>query len=471
VSEKSSIAVIFLLLLCASAFANEDVEGTEPQSKFKYVWNETDQQRDQRLLWWTNARFGMFIHWGVYSIPAHGGEAKNSEWVKLYGRIPEEQYQKYVDTFNPDLYEPGDWAQMAKQAGMKYVVIVAKHHDGFCLWDSKYTDYKVTNTPYGKDLLGPMVDAFRAAGIRVGLYYSLIDWHHSQFPIDRCHPQGWFPIREKDQEKIKQIREANKTRDTRAYAQYMRNQVRELLTQFGQIDLMFMDFSYPGDHGKGRNEWESEKLLTMVRKLQPQIIVNDRLDLMDVPGGWDFKTPEHRVPDKWETYEGKRVPWETCHTFGTSWGYYRDETGWKSSRDVLDILISCVSRGGNLLFNVGPTARGTWDDRTQARLQDIGKWMRLHKQSIYGCTEAPNEFKAPSGCKLTYNPQSKRIYIHVFNWPEEGKLELTGFDRRIYCVRLLNDGSEISFTDDPAVLALPAKPSLVTIPVIEVYLR
>jgi len=476
VSEVLKTLVVFLLFFNTPAFANEDAGVKGSESKFKYVWNETEQERVARLQWWTDARFGMFIHWGLYAIPAHGGNRKNSEWVKLFGQIPDEKYQRYFATFNPDLYRPEDWARAAKQAGIKYVVIVAKHHDGFCLWDSQFTDYKAPNTPYGKDLLRPMIDAFRAAGIRVGLYYSLMDWHHPNYPIDRNHPQGYYLFKEKDPEKkqayLAQISEINKGRDMRLYAKYMRDQVRELLTQFGQIDLLFLDFSYPrGEGSKGRDEWESEKLLALVRQLQPKIIVNDRLDLKNVSGGWDFKTPEHRVPEEWVTYDGRRVPWETCNTFGNSWGYFRDEAGWKSTQEVLDILISCVSRGGNLLFNVGPTARGTLDTRSVERLGDIAEWMRLHQQSIYSCTEAPKDFKAPDGCKLTYNPQSKRIYVHVFNWPKEKRIQLDGFANKIYFARLLNDGSEITYTDNPTVLTLPTKAPSVAVPVIEILLR
>lgn len=464
---------VCMLCFGASVFSGETpVSHAQSQSESKYVRNETEQERDQRLQWWTEARFGVFLHWGLYAIPAHGGKDKNSEWGKLFGQIPEKQYQTYFDTFNPDLYQPAEWARAAKQAGMKYVVVVTKHHDGFCLWDSKFTDYKAPNTPAGKDLLRPLVDAFRAEGIRVGFYYSLIDWHHPQYPIGTIHPQGWYAFKENNEEKIAPIRELNKGRDMGVYAQFMRDQIRELLTLFGPVDLLFLDWSYPGEEGgKGRKQWESEKLLALVRQLQPQIIVNDRLDLMDVPGGWDFKTPEHRVPAEWVTYQGKRVPWETCTTFGHSWGYFRDEPGWKTSRDVLDILISCVSRGGNLLLNVGPTARGTLCNRTVERLDGVAAWMKLHNQSIYGCTEAPKEFKAPPGCKLTYNLQSRRLYVHLLTWPKEGKLKLDGPAGNVRLARLLSDGSEITHSGDPLVLTLPAQPPSVAVPVIEVLLN
>ncbi|MCX6986252.1 MAG: alpha-L-fucosidase, partial [Lentisphaerae bacterium] len=217
---------------------------------------KTSASSKSRTSWFTQDRFGMFIHWWLYSMPAR------HEWIRNYERISNEQYQKYFDRFNPDLYEPKEWARMAKNAGMKYFVITAKHHEGFCLWDSKYTDYKATKTPCGKDLLKPMVDAFRAEGIKVGLYYSLLDWHHPDFPIDKIHPQ-------RDD---KAFREREKNRDVRKYAAYMRNQVTELLTKFGKIDIIWFDFSYPGEDGKGHKDWESEKLLKLIRKLQPDIM-------------------------------------------------------------------------------------------------------------------------------------------------------------------------------------------------------
>ena len=194
------------------------------------MMGETGEQRQQRMKWWTDARFGMFIHWGLYS------SAARHEWVKNRERIADEQYEKYFDMFNPDLYEPRQWAKAAKNAGMKYLVITTKHHEGFCLWDSKYTDYKATNTPYGKDLLRPMVEAFRGEGLRVGFYYSLIDWHHPDYPVDRIHPM-------RDNQ---EFRAQNKDRDGREYAKYLYNQVRELMTEFGQIDYFFADYSFPG---------------------------------------------------------------------------------------------------------------------------------------------------------------------------------------------------------------------------------
>jgi len=431
------------------------------------VLRKAVENREERMKWWTEARFGMFIHWGLYAMPAR------HEWVKNRERITDEDYQKYFELFNPDLYNPKKWAREAKNAGMKYFVITSKHHEGFCLWDSKYTDYKSTNTPYGKDLLRQMVDAFRSEGIRVGFYYSLIDWHHQEYPVDRIHPM-------RDN---KEFREKTKDRDVRKYAEYLHNQVRELMTEFGKIDCLFLDFSFPGEDGKGRDDWQSEKLIRMIRTLQPDIIVNDRLDLLDVPGGWDFKTPEQFKPRGWVEVNGKRVPWETCQTFSGSWGYHRDEATWKSARQLLVLLIETVSKGGNLLLNVGPTARGTFDNRALDKLRDIGEWMKLHNRSLYGCTQAPEEFNAPDNCILTYNPDKKRLYVHVLDWPM-GRLFIDGIASRVKYAQLLNDASEVSFRSayrssvmvenvpqETLILGLPVTKPDVTIPVIEIFLK
>ena len=223
-----------------------------------FEWKETEREKAERMKWWTEARFGMFIHWGLYSMAAR------HEWVKKFEQMTDERYQIYFELFNPDLFDPREWAKIARNSGMKYFVITTKHHEGFCLWDTKYTHYKVTNTPYGKDLIKPMVEAFRAEGLRAGFYYSLLDWHHPDYPVDRCHPMA----------ENKEFRQKASNRDVKKYAAYMRHQIEELLTQFGKIDYLFLDFSFPGEDGKGRDDWESHKLIKLIRKLQPQIIVN-----------------------------------------------------------------------------------------------------------------------------------------------------------------------------------------------------
>jgi len=417
--------------------------------------------------WFVNDRFGMFIHWGLYALPAR------HEWVKSRELITTEDYQKYFDNFNPDLYDPKEWAAAAKAAGMKYVVLTSKHHEGFCLWDSAYTDYKVTNTPYGKDLIGPFVEAFREAGLKVGFYYSLIDWHHPDFTIDIFHP-----LRDRED-----AAELNKTRDMKRYVEYMRNQVTELLTKFGKIDIIWYDFSYPdrsykGLPGKGRNDWQSEELIKLTRELQPGIMVNNRLDLP--LGEADVYTPEQFQPREWVKVEGKHVVWETCQTFSGSWGYYRDEMTWKSPEQLIKMLVNTVSTGGNLLMNVGPTSRGTFDQRAKDALKVYGEWMALNSRSIYGCTQS--EFAAPQDCRLTQN--GNRVYIHVFSWPFR-HLHLDGMAGKVAYAQFLHDGSEIKLLEpgkhdewsiaetasDTLTLDLPVIKPDVVVPVIELILK
>ncbi|NLD72509.1 MAG: alpha-L-fucosidase [Chloroflexi bacterium] len=415
--------------------------------------------------WFVEGRLGMFIHWGLYALPAR------HEWIKNRERLTDADYLPYFQHFDPDLYDPRAWARAAREAGMTYFVVTTKHHEGFCLWDSAHTDYKVTNTPYGRDLLGPMVEAFRAEGLRVGFYHSLIDWHHPEFPIDRVHPQR------DDAE----ARAAAAGRDMAAYREFLHAQVRELLTQFGQIDYLFFDFSYPGDDGKGHEDWDSEGLVRLVRELQPQVLINDRLDLLDTDWGWDVKTPEQFMVRDWVRVNGQRVLWETCQTFSGSWGYHRDESTWKSVGQLTRMLIDTVSKGGNLLLNVGPTARGEFDARALDRLQGMGEWMRRHGRSIYGCTQAPEGYTTPQDCRLTYNPETNRLYVHVFAWPIR-HLHLDGLAGKVAYAQLLNDASEVKMVpprpshheavpEDVLTLELPVVQPDVTVPVIELYLR
>ena len=449
--KRTFLTVIFLsVLLLSSQVAQSQLP------------RETEAQKMQRMKWWTDARFGMFIHWGLYALPAR------HEWVKSNERLTNEQYQKYFEMFNPDMYDPHQWAKMARAAGMKYVVLTAKHHEGFCLFDSKFTDYKATNTPYGKDLIREYVDAFRAEGLKVGFYYSLIDWHHPDYTVDRYHPLR--------QESDSAYARLNKGRDMNKYREYLKNQVRELLTNYGEISIIWFDFSFPGKHGKSRADWDSENLLKLARSLQPGIIVDDRLDLSDVEGGFDFISPEQVKVSKWPEINGKRVPWETCQTFSGSWGYYRDETSWKSPAQLLELLIESVSKGGNLLLNVGPTARGVFDYRAQDRLDAIGQWMKYNSRSIYGCTEAPAGIEAPANTLLTYNPVTNRLYIHLLDYPM-GSLTIRDIAAKVKYIQFLHDASEIKYSQgtpeglNDLVLDLPILKPNTEIPVLEVYLK
>ena len=430
-------------------------EAAEPAVEFSLPSKETNEQKLERMKWWTDARFGMFIHWGLYSMPAR------HEWVKNRERLTNEDYQKYFDHFNPDLFNPKDWARMAKEAGMKYVVLTSKHHEGFCMWDSQFTDYKCTNTPAGRDLIREFVDAFRAEGLKIGFYYSLLDWHHPDYTIDRCHPQRIDKGTKEDYEAV------NKGRNMDVYRQYMKDQVTELLTNYGKIDIIWFDFSFPGENGKGHEDWDSEGLLKLARTLQPGIIVDDRLDLKDVWGGWDIFTPEQKKVAECPTWNGQKVTWETCQTFSGSWGYHRDETTWKSIPQLLELLIETVSKEGNLLLNVGPTSRGEFDYRAQDRLSGMGKWMHQNGRSIYQCTAAPAGFEAPERTLLTYNPETNRLYIHLIDYPLD-RLAVSFADKIEYA-QFLHDGSEIKF--DKEFIYTPVTKPNTEVPVIEVFLK
>ena len=379
------------------------------------------------LGWWTHDRFGMFIHFGIYAIPGRG------EWVKSIERIPEEKYDRYFRNFDPDLCDMRDWARTAKAAGMKYAVMTAKHHDGFCLFDSKFTDYKATNTPAKRDLVREFTEAFRAEGLKVGLYYSLIDWHHPDFTVDKFHPRR--------PDDLAKCAELNAGRDMARYRAYMKDQVREILSNYGKIDIAWFDFSYPGEHGKGRDDWDSKGLLEIARTLQPGIIVDNRLDLDDVPGGWDFMTPEQFQVPEWPRRNGVRVPWETCQTFGGAWGYYRYPQEWKDDAQLVTLLADTVSKGGNLLLNVGPTARGEIEPSAKARLEAMGRWLRVNGRAIYGCTAAPEGILPPPDSVLTYNPETKRLYAILKAYPNRDLA--CPFADRVDFVLLLDTGVDV----------------------------
>lgn len=405
--------------------------------------------------WFTQDRFGMFIHWGLYALPAR------HEWIMNMEKITDEKYQKYFENFDPDLYDANEWAKAAKDAGMKYAVLTTKHHEGFCLFDSKHTDFKSTNTPAKRDLVKEYVEAFRAQGLKVGFYYSLIDWHHPDFIIDCFHPR-------RDDENIEEL---NKGRDMKRYAKYMRDQVTELLSNYGKIDILWFDFSYPesdyrGVKGKGKDDWEAEKLIATARELMPGIIIDNRADIEQ-----DLWTPEQYQPTEWvRDDEGRLVVWEACQTFSGSWGYHRDESTWKTPEMLIRMLVNTVSGGGNLLLNVGPTARGYFDKRALKSLDAIGDWMKFNSASIYGCTQS--EFEPPADVR--YTCKEGRLFVHLFAYPFRD-IALPGLAGKADYVQFLHDNSELDFNDDEKNGSLhiglpPVKPDQI-VPVIEIILK
>jgi alpha-L-fucosidase len=380
------------------------------------------QQRQQRTEWFQDARFGMFIHWGIYAIPARG------EWVQSQEEMPKEKYAEYFKAFNPVDYNPVEWARLAKKAGMKYAVITAKHHDGFCLFDSKYTEYKATNTPADRDLIREFVDAFRAEGLKVGFYYSLIDWDHADYPNVGNHP-------------MRNNKEWSKKKyNWNNYLTYMHNQVEELLTNYGKIDIMWFDYSF--DEYKGE-KWKATELVEMVRKLQPGIIIDNRLggemELVNPePYAGDFEGPEQIIPSEVVKDKANRpIPWEACITLNNNWGYSKDDH-YKTASDVVRTLVNATSKGGNLLLNVGPDARGSIPQPSREVLEEVGDWMALNHESIYGCGAA--ELPKPEWGR--YTQDDKNLYAHIMDF-NVGQFYLKGLKGKIKKATLLRDGSEI----------------------------
>lgn len=414
--------------------------------------------------WFDNARFGMFVHFGLYSAAAR------HEWVQSLERLTDADYRPYFEHFDPDLFDAQAIARAAKGAGMGYVVLTTKHHDGFCLWDSALTDF-TSAAAAQRDLVREFVDAVRAEGLKVGLYHSLLDWHHPDFTIDANHPRRDDP----------DAASLNDGRDMSRYRAYLHGQVRELLTGYGEIDYLFFDFTDPrakdGWPGKRPEDWDAETLLALCRELQPGMLVNDRLG---IPG--DFVTPEQYQPRSPLTRDGKPLVWEACQTLNGSWGYHRDNTDQKSATLLVQMLVDSVSMDGNMLLNIGPDGRGAIAPRDGATLAEIGEWMRLHRHAVVGAGHAP--FEPPR--EGVYTMRADRLYLHLFVWPL-GQVHLPGLAGKVSFARLLNDGSWLRTTvSDPEQQAdlmtpageaegtltvhLPVRRPDVLIPVIELSL-
>ena len=387
---------------------------------------------DRRMEWYVSARFGLFLHWGLYAIPARG------EWVRSVERIPNEQYDPLMAEFDPKACDMRTWMAAAKAAGMKYAVLTAKHHDGFCLFDSAYTDFKSTNSPAGRDFVREFVDAAREFGLRVGLYFSLIDWRHPDFPHygDHNHPMRDNPAY------------SNKGRDFNRYLDYMHAQVRELCTNYGKLDLLWFDFSYDNLRGEA---WRATELMEMVRSLQPDVIIDNRLEVSGegfgslaecrpTPYHGDFVSPEQIVPPYGlKDAEGRPLIWESCVTMNNHWGYCANDRYYKPASMLIKKLVECVSKGGNLLLNVGPDAAGRFPAEALAILNEIGAWMEKNGDSIYSC--GPAGLDKPEYGRLTR--KGDKLYIHIFE-NTVGPLPLFGVDKdRIRSVRRLSDGSEV----------------------------
>lgn len=394
--------------------------------------NPLIEARTARTRWFLEDRFGMFIHWGLYAIPARG------EWMRSVERMPEDQYLPFFDEFDPVDFDPAKWARLAKEAGMRYAVLTAKHHDGFCLFDSALTDFKSTNTHCGRDLVRDFLDAFRAEGLKVGLYYSLLDWHHPDYPheSDPSHPMRGNPDYRDD------------GRDFSRYVAYLHGQVKELLTHYGRLDLLWLDFSY----GRMTGEvWGATELVETVRELQPWLLIDNRFEAAgDALGSicsaeprvyaGDFATPEQWLPSRGLIdANGDPVPWEACITLNDNWGYHAGDHHYKSARHVVRNLAECVSKNGNLLLNVGPDAKGTIPAESVRILREVGDWMADNAPSIRGCGAA--SLPKPEWGRLTQ--RGNTLYAHVLE-ESTGPYVLDCPPDAVDRVRLLASGAEVA---------------------------
>lgn len=387
---------------------------------------------EKRVKWYQEARFGMFIHWGLYAIPARG------EWVRSTEEISKEDYMKYFHAFDPVDYDPVKWAKAAKRAGMKYVVLTAKHHDGFCLFDSQYTDFKSTNTKWGRDIVAEFVEAVRGEGLKVGLYFSLLDWYHQDYPHygDKNHPMR------------NRTEYSNENRNFQRYLEYMHNQVREICTNYGKLDILWFDFSYDNLRGEA---WKAGELIDMVRSLQPDVIIDNRLEVSGEgygslasgnPAPWhgDFVSPEQMIPPNGiQDVNGKDMVWEACVTMNNNWGYHAQDNFFKPASMLIKKLVECVSKGGNMLLNVGPDAKGNIPEESMKRLEIIGKWMEKNKESIYGCGKA--DIEKPDYGRVT--KKENCLYLHVYE-NSIGPLPILGVAKeQVESIQYLSTGAEI----------------------------
>jgi alpha-L-fucosidase len=425
------------------------------------VYSQKTLSKEERMGWWREAKFGMFIHWGIYAqfagvYKGHEQLRGGAEWIMNRSKIPVAEYQEMAKSFNPVKYNPDEWVRMAKDAGMKYLIITAKHHDGFALFNSKASKWDVTDaTAYGKDLLKPLAAACKKYGIKLGFYYSQAqDWNNPGGSVARKEMrEGWL---NPDSARIDAYTLANKghwdpAQMTRTFDQYIDEvsvpQVKELMTNYGDIAVLWWDTP--------TNMTDEAALkLQAALKTQPHIITNDRLKRPNFPG--DTKTPEQKIPTQAEL-DG--MDWETCMTMNGTWGFRTSDHKWKSTETLIRNLVDIASKGGNYLLNIGPKPDGTFPQESIDRLKEIGQWMKVNSESIYATKSSPLAALSWGRCTRKETAKGTILYFSVFNWPSDGKMVVPNVKNKVVTASLLAGKSKLKTTTEgnDLIINLPAK--------------
>lgn len=461
-TKRILIASLALWVCCVTAQTNS------------HVATESLEQRAERMGWYRDARFGMFIHWGPYA--ALGGEYHGkkvgwiSEWIQHTARIPAKEYEQVAAAFNPVKFDAKQWVKIAKEAGMKYIAITSKHHDGFCMWDSKLTGYSIAKwTPFKRNVIAELARECEKEGLKFGVYYSVRDWHHPDWPMRYAQLEkpnsGWgylaspwtkgrvnqcgcpscrknIPITpEMD---LRPVESADMNR----YLDYMKGQLTELLTECGAVSLMWFDAQDIQDAKLGR----VEEMVATMRRLQPKVIINDRVGPDGTMFG-DYGVHEGNVPGT-----GAAREWETCMTLNGTWGYSKFDNNWKSAAELIRTLVETTSKNGNFLLNVGPDGEGLIPQGSVDRLKEVGQWMVVNGASIYGCEAST--LPQPKWGRIT--GKGRTLYLHVFNWPADGQLLVDKFTGAAKKIHLLVDPAEralpVKSVGDALSISVPAKP-------------
>ncbi|MBN9661910.1 MAG: alpha-L-fucosidase [Acidobacteria bacterium] len=390
---------------------------------------------EERTRWFREAKFGMFIHWGAYSVIGR------HEWIRTMAQIPQAEYDVYAKQFNPVNFNADTWVDLAKNAGAKYMVITSKHHDGFSIFRSPASDYDIEMTPYAGDPLKQLAAAAKKKDMRLGFYHSIMDWHHPDYRPRR----SW--------EYPKNYKEGG---NNNRYIDFMKAQLKELLTGYGDVAMIWFDGEWEHTLAEAKRD---DEVYDFIRGLQPNTLINDRLYERKPGNKADFGTPEQYVPATgFKDPSGKPILWEACVTINNdSWGYNKYETDFKTDRDLIRMLVEVVSKGGNLLLNVGPKPDGTIQDEFVTRLNAMGRWMKVNQESIYGTTASPFERMSFFGRATA---KGNKLYLHIFDWPKDGTLRVAGLRNIVHSSRLLADPSRKIVArreGDDILLALPGQ--------------